>query len=380
MSASRGLATERIPVCEPLLEGNELAYVEDAVRSGWISSGGEYLRRFEEGFAAYCGVRHGIGTTSGTTALHLALAALGVGPGDEVIIPDFTMIACAFAVCYTGAMPVVVDADPLSWNIDVAQVARKLTPRTKAIMAVHIYGHPADMDPLFELARARHVAVLEDAAEAHGATYKGRRCGSLGDLAAFSFYANKVIATGEGGMVVTGDDRLAEACRALRNLSFPRDGSRVYVHDRIGFNYRMSNLQGALGLAQLERVDALLGARRAHAARYSRNLAPVAALELPPERPWVTSSYWMYGVVLRDGARLSRDELARRLAAEGIETRPFFLPMHLQPALLRYGIDARGAYPVADRLGARGLYLPSGSGLSDAQIDRVCEAVERQLG
>lgn len=372
-------ALERIPVCEPLLEGNELAYVLDAVRSGWISSSGEYLRRFEEGFAAYCGVRHGIGTTSGTTALHLALAALGVGPGDEVVVPDFTMIACAFAVCYTGAMPVAVDADPLTWNIDVGRVEQKLTPRTKAIMAVHIYGHPTDMDPLLALARARGIAVLEDAAEAHGATYKGRRCGSLGDIAAFSFYANKVIATGEGGMVVTSDDALAAECRALRNLSFPRDGGRVYLHDRIGFNYRMSNLQGALGLAQLERVDDLVAARRAHAARYSRSLASVDALELPPELPWATSSYWMYGVVLREGARLTRDELARRLAAEGIETRPFFQPMHVQPALLRYGIDRSGSYPVADRLAANGLYLPSGSGLSEAQIDRVSTAVTRHL-
>ena len=368
----------RIPVCEPWLAGNELAYVSDAVRSGWISSGGDYLRRFEEGFAGYLGLRHGIGTTSGTTALHLALAALGIGPGDEVVIPDFTMVACAFAVCYCGALPVLVDADPVTWNMDVARVAEKLTPRTKAIMAVHIYGHPTDLDPLRALARERGLALLEDAAEAHGARYKGRLCGTFGDLAAFSFYANKAITTGEGGMVVTDDDRLAAACRDLRNLSFPR-GSRVYLHERIGFNYRMSNLQGALGLAQLERIDDSVAARRAHAARYSRWLARVAALQLPAELSWATSSYWMYGVVLRDGAPISRDELARRLAADGIETRPFFQPMHVQPALLRYGVDARAAYPVADRLGANGLYLPSGSGLTDAQIDRVSEAVTRHL-
>ncbi len=369
----------RIPVCEPALDGNELAYVTDAVRSGWISSGGDYLKRFEEGFAAYVGVTHGIGTTNGTTALHLALAALGVGPGDEVIVPDFTMISSAFAVCYCGAMPVFVDADPDTWNMDVAKVAAKIGPRTKAIMAVHIYGHPTDMDPLIALAKDRGIPILEDAAEAHGAEYAGKRCGSIGELAAFSFYANKAITTGEGGMVVTNDDRLAEECRSLRNLAFPRTGSRVYRHDRIGFNYRMSNLQGALGLAQLERIDTYVASRRAHAARYNDRLARLAALQLPVERPWAKNSYWMYGVVLRDGARVGRDELAARLAAEGIETRPFFQPMHEQPALLRYGVATDGSYPVSDRLAARGLYLPSGSDLADVDIDRVCDRIAKEL-
>ena len=372
-------SVERIAVCEPLLDGNELAYATDAVRSGWISSSGDYLRRFESGFAEYCGVRHGIGTTSGTTALHLALAALGVGPGDEVIIPDFTMIACAFAVCYCGAMPVFVDAEPRTWNMDVSRLAAKITAHTKVIMAVHIYGHPTDMDPLLALARERGIKVLEDAAEAHGSLYRERRCGALGDVAAFSFYANKAIATGEGGMVVTDDDALAAECRALRNLSFPRDGRRVYLHDAIGFNYRMSNVQGAIGLAQLERVEEHVTARRRHAARYSDGLKRLRALELPVEEPWARNSYWMYGVVLREDAPIGRDELAARLEREGIETRPFFQPMHVQPALRRYGADCSGAYPVSDRLASFGLYLPSGSGLSDAQLDRVCEAVARHL-
>ena len=369
----------RIPVCEPSLGGNELEYVTDAVRSGWISSGGDYLKRFEEGFAAYVGVGQGIGTTNGTTALHLALAALGIGPGDEVIIPDFTMISSAFAVCYCGAMPVFVDADPETWNMDVSQIAARIGPRTKAIMAVHIYGHPTDMDPLLALAKDRGLAVLEDAAEAHGAEYKGRRCGSIGDLAAFSFYANKAITTGEGGMVVTNDQTLAEECRSLRNLSFPRSGGRVYRHDRIGFNYRMSNLQGALGLAQLERIDTYVAARRAHAARYDERLGRLASVQRPVERDWARNSYWMYGIVLRDDARVGRDDLAARLSAEGIETRPFFQPMHVQPALLGYGADGSGRYPVADRLAARGLYLPSGSDLTDAQIDRVCARITVEL-
>ena len=370
-------ARARIPVCEPWLDGNEVAYVTDAVRSGWISSSGEYLRRFEEGFADYCGVRHGIGVTNGTTAVHLALAAFGIGPGDEVILPDFTMIASAFAVCYCGALPVFVDAEPVAWNMDVAKIEEKLTARTKAILAVHIYGHPTDMDPLRELAAGRGIAVVEDAAEAHGSLYKGRKCGSLSDLAAFSFYANKVITTGEGGMVVTSDDALADACRRKRNLAFPTAGARTYRHEEIGFNYRMSNLQAAIGLAQLEKIDQYVAARRSNAARYDALLAAVPALRRPAELPWARNTYWMYGVVLEDGAPISRDDLARRLADDGIETRPFFVPMHLQPALRRYGADCSGSYPVATRLGERGLYLPSGSNLAPAQIEYVCERVAR---
>jgi perosamine synthetase len=366
-------------VCEPLLEGNEVRYVVDAVSTGWISSNGDYLQRFEKGFADYCGVRHGIGTTSGTTALHLLLAALGVGPGDEVIIPDFTMISSAFAVCYCGAMPVLVDAEPDTWTMDVAAIADRISERTKAIMAVHIYGHPVDMDPLRAIAHDRGIPLIEDAAEAHGAEYRGRKCGSLADAAAFSFYANKAITTGEGGMVVTSDDRIASSCRRLRNLAFPDAPTRTYLHDAIGFNYRMSNVQAAIGLAQLERIDHYIAARRRHAARYARNLQSVPAVQLPVERPWATNSYWMYGILVRAGAALERDALASALHADGIDTRPFFRPMHVQPALERYGIEASGTYPVSLDLASRGLYLPSGSGLTDAQIDRVCESIARRL-
>lgn len=371
--SDRAAAPARIPVCEPWLDGNELAYATDALRSGWISSSGEYLRRFEEGFAAYCGVRHGVGVTSGTTALHLALAACGIGAGDEVIIPDFTMIATAFAVCYTGALPVFVDAEPVTWNMDVARVEAKLTPRTKAILAVHIYGHPTDMDPLRELAATRGIRLLEDAAEAHGSLYRGRKCGSLSDIATFSFYANKVITTGEGGMVVTSDDALADAARRKRNLGFPTSGPRTYRHEEIGFNYRMNNVQAAIGLAQLEKIEQYVAARRANAARYDALLAGVGTIARPAELPWARNTYWMYGVVLEDGAPVGRDELMRRLAADGIETRPFFVPMHLQPALRQYGADCGGDYPVATRLGERGLYLPSGSNLPAAQLEYVCE-------
>lgn len=375
MTEAAAPSPDHIPVCEPWLDGNELAYATDALRSGWISSSGEYLGRFERGFAAYCGARHGVAATSGTAALHLALAACGIGSGDEVIVPAFTMIATAFAVCYTGALPVFVDAEPATWTMDVEKVEAKLTVRTKAIVAVHVYGHPTDMDPLRELAAWRGIRVIEDAAEAHGSLYKGRRCGSLADIAAFSFYANKIITTGEGGMVVTSDDALADAARRKRNLGFPTSGPRTYRHLEIGFNYRMSNVQAAIGLAQLEKIDQYVEARRANAARYDALLAGVNAITRPIERPWARNTYWMYGILVQDGAPIERDELLRCLAIDGIETRPFFVPMHLQPALREYGADCSGDYPVAAQLAERGLCLPSGSNLSPAQLERVCERV-----
>ena len=263
----------RIPVCEPYLADREAEYVRDCVGSTWISSAGKYLSAFEEGFARYCGCDHGITTTSGTTALHLALAARGLGPGDEIIMPAFTIAATVFAALYTGATPVLVDSDPDTWTMRVEEVAAKVGPRTRAILPVHIYGHPCDMDPISELARRHHLWVLEDAAEVHGAEYKGRKCGSLGDAACFSFYANKIISTGEGGMVVTSDAAFAERCRSLKNLAFNRD--RRFLHDAIGFNYRMTNVQAAIGLAQLEKVDEYVALRRRHGASYTALLRNV---------------------------------------------------------------------------------------------------------
>lgn len=368
-----------LPVCEPLFNGSELCYVQDAVRSGWISSQGDYLKKFESGFASYVGVSHGIATTSGTTALHLALAALEVGPGDEVIVPDFTMIACAFAVCQTGAKPIFVDAEPETWNMDVNKVEAKLTPRTKVIMAVHIYGHPLDMEPLLALARRKGIKVLEDAAEAHGALYKGKQAGSLADIAAFSFYANKIVTTGEGGMVVTSDDALAKRCRKLKNLCFPLDGTRRYSHDELGFNYRMSNLHAAIGFAQLERVEKLVAARRKMAHRYIAALTSEDRLQLPVERPWVRNVYWMFGVVLKPFVKRTRDEVMARLHEQGVDSRAFFQPMHSQPALATAGCGDRGPFPVSDRLASRGLYLPSTGDLSEKSVQRVAEALRKAL-
>jgi perosamine synthetase len=364
-----------IPVCEPLLGGKELEYVTKAVSGGWISSSGSYVAEFERAFAEYLGVPHAVATTSGTTALHLALVAAGIGPGDEVIIPAFTMIASAFAVCYTGAKPVFVDAEAASWNIDARLIAEKISERTRAIMPVHIYGHSCDMDEIQKLADAHDLYVLEDAAEAIGSRYKGRLCGAIGDLNCFSLFANKLITTGEGGMVVTQDDRLAERLRYYKNLCFPLDGTRRYVHEEIGFNYRMPNVLAAIGLAQIERVDFYLERRRSNAARYNAHFKGQRGIVTPPEAAYTESSYWMYSILLGDDFGVSRDEVMRKLKAAGIETRSFFVSMHRQPALAKFGCDMSGSYPVTDELARTGLYLPSSSGLSDAQIARIADAL-----
>lgn len=366
-------ARRRIAVCEPYLGGRETEYVLDCLRTNWISSAGTYLTKFEETFAHYCGVRHGIATTSGTTALHLALAARGIGPGDEVILPTFTIAACVFAVLYVGAQPVLVDVDPDTWGLRADEVERLIGRRTRALMPVHMYGHPCDMEPLSDLARRHGLWLLEDAAEAHGAKYKGRRCGGLGDAACFSFYANKIVSTGEGGMVVTNDDGFAQRCRSLKNLAFNRE--RRFLHDAVGFNYRMTNLQAAIGLAQLERIDEYVERRRTNAQFYNRLLADVAGLRLPVERPWARNVYWMYGIVVDDEFGCSRDDLMRGLAERGVETRTFFIPMHEQGLFHQQGMFVGESYPVASKLGRCGLYLPSSTGLSNEEIVYVVEAV-----
>ena len=364
-----------IPVCEPLLAGRELEYVTKAVSAGWISSSGGYVKEFEQAFAKYLDVPCAVTTTSGTAALHLALVAAGIGPGDEVIIPAFTMIATAFAVCYTGAKPVFVDAEAASWNIDAAQLEQKLSPRTKAILPVHIYGHACDMDAIDAVADARDLLVIEDAAEAIGSRYNGKLCGALGDLACFSFFANKLVTTGEGGMVVARDERFAEKLRYYKNLCFPVSGPRRYLHEDIGFNYRMPNVLAAIGLAQLERVDFYLECRRKNAARYDERLRGQRGITTPPSLPYTLSSYWMYGILIEDDFGLSRDDVMAALAAAGIDTRSFFVSMHRQPALEKYGCDVSGAYPVTDQLARKGLYLPSGSGLSEADLNRSVDVL-----
>jgi perosamine synthetase len=367
-------ATRRIiPVSDCRLDGNELRYVTQCVQSNWISSAGRFVREFEEAFAAAMGCRYGIACSNGTTSLHLALAALGVGPGDEVIIPTFTMIATANAVRYTGATPVLIDAERETWNLDVTQLAARITPRTRGILLVHTYGHPVDMSPLLDVAERRGLWVVEDAAEAHGARYKDRPVGSLGRAASFSFYANKIITTGEGGMVVTNNPDLARRAAFLRDHAM--DPARRYYHPEIGFNYRMTNVQAAIGCAQMEQVDAILDRRKTLAAAYEAGLAGVPGLTRPPVAPWAENVYWMYSVLVEPAFGRDRDAVREGLRARGVDSRPFFVPLHAQPP---YRTDA--PFPVATDLSRRGINLPSGNALTLEQIGTVCAALRELAG
>lgn len=372
------MSTNGIPVNTPLLDGNEKKYLLECIESGWISSEGPFVRRFEESFAGRVGRRHGIAVCNGTAALDAAVEALGIGAGDEVILPAFTIISCIAQIVRAGAIPVLVDSDPVTWNMDVREVEARITPRTRAIMAVHIYGLPVDMDPLLEIAARHGLAVIEDAAQMHGQTYKGRPCGSFGDLSTFSFYPNKHVTTGEGGMVLANDDKLADDCRSLRNLCF--QPHKRFVHERLGWNLRMTNLQAALGLAQLERLDEFLVRKRRMGARYDAAFSTLPAIQLPlVETNYARNAYWVYGVVLGEERDMDAEEAMRQLATRGIGTRPFFCPMHWQPVLQRKGLFESESYPVAERLYTRGFYIPSGLGLAEAEQDRVCEAVAEVL-
>jgi perosamine synthetase len=357
-----------IPVFAPWLSGNARRYVLDCLDTGWISSLGEYVGRFEGEFARFSETRHAVATSNGTTALHLALATLGVGPGDEVLVPDLTFVATANVVRYTGATPVLVDADPTTWTLDPADAGRRVTARTRAIIPVHLYGHPADMDPILEIARAHGLWVVEDAAEAHGARYQGRRVGALGHIGAFSFYGNKIITTGEGGMLVTNDPALAQRAAFLRDHAM--DPHRRYYHPEVGFNYRMTNIQAAIGCAQLEQVEAILDRRKAIAAAYEAGLVGIPGLGLPPSEPWAQNVHWMYSVLVEPAFGCDRDAVREGLRVRGVDSRPFFVPLHDLPP---YRTEA--AFPVAARLSRTGINLPSGTGLTLDEIATVCRAL-----
>ncbi|MBN1221517.1 MAG: DegT/DnrJ/EryC1/StrS family aminotransferase [Anaerolineae bacterium] len=357
-----------IPVAEPLLGEKELAYVSDCVKSGWVSSKGKYVAQFEQAFAAYCGCRYGVATFNGTIALHLLLAALNIGPGDEVIVPTLTFVATANAVTYTGAKPIFVDSEPETWCIDPAAVAQALTPATKAIIPVHLYGHPADMDPLLELARRHNLIVIEDAAEAHGATYKGQPVGSRGHAAMFSFMGNKIITTGEGGIVVTNDQALAERCFFLENHA--RQPENPYWHLEVGFNYRMTNLQAALGLAQLEQIEDFVAHRRRVARHYLARLHNVPGLTMPPTADWAGNVYWMFAPLIGPEFGPNRDQVMVELREKGIETRPFFSPVHTMPMY-----NTGQNLSVAEGLSRQGINLPSSATLTPEQIDYICDTL-----
>ena len=360
-----------IPVAAPTLGGNEAKYVMDCLESTWISSTGRYIELFEDAFAQFCGVEHAITCSNGTAALHLALLALNLQPGDEVIVPTLTFVASANAVAYCGGQPVFVDVDPDSWTIDPAQIERRITPRTRGIIAVHLAGHPADMTAIMAIARRHHLFVLEDAAQAHGAEMSGRRVGSIGDIATFSFFGNKIITTGEGGMVTTNDAALAHRVRLLKNHGM--DSQRRYWHPVVGYNYRMTNIQAAIGMAQIERVDWQLARRREVVAWYREALAGVAGVTWQQERPWARHVWWMFTAVLGDEFGADRDAVMARLQQRGIETRRVVYPMHQLPP---YQDGERGAqFPVAEALSARGLNLPTWAGLTRADVDFIAQSL-----
>lgn len=367
-----------VPVNEPLLDGNEKKYLCECIDTGWISSEGPFVQRLENEFAARVGRTFGIAVANGSVALDAAVTALGLGPGDEVIMPTFTIISCAAAVVRAGATPVLVDSEPDTWNMSLADVEKSINARTRAVMAVHLYGLPIDMDALLAITRPRGIKVIEDAAEMHGQTCRGHPCGSFGDISIFSFYPNKHVTTGEGGMIVTDDGDLAERCRALRNLCFIP--GRRFVHEELGWNFRMSNLQAALGCAQLERLDTFVVRKRQMGSRYHKLLGDVFGIQKPLERvEWAENIYWVYGLVLDDAVPFDAEEAMRRLAAKGVGCRPFFWPMHEQPVFRRMGLFNQSRYPVAERLARRGFYLPSGLALTEAQMHRVADALKETL-
>jgi len=365
----------RIPVAAPVLDGREAEYVMECLETTWISSAGRFITAFEQAFAEYCGVRNAVAVNNGTTALHLALVALDLKAGDEVLVPSLTYIASANAVTYCGAVPVFVDNDRRTLNLSVEELERHITPRTRGIMPVHLFGHPADMDPILDLARRHGLFVLEDAAEAAGATYKGRRTGGLGHCATFSFFGNKIITTGEGGMVTTDDDALAQRLRLYRGQGM--DPERRYWFPVIGYNYRMTNIAAGIGLAQLERIAHHQAARRAVAAGYQQRLANLQdRLILPLVEPWAEHAHWMYMVMLDGAARDRRDEVMARLDGQGIETRPVFYPLHTMPP---YAHLASRPLPNAEDCARRGICLPTHGRLTDDDLDRIAGALHEVL-
>lgn len=358
-----------IPVFEPKIGNRELRYVTNCIKSGWISFKGEYVKKFEKKFSMYCGAKFGIATSSGTTALYLALATIGIKPKDEVIIPSFSMIAVPNSINYLGGEIVLVDSEPEYFNIDTEKIEEKITKRTKAIVVVHNYGHPADMDPILDIAKDYNLYVIEDASEAHGADYKGKKVGGIGDIGCFSFYANKIITTGEGGMMVTKNEEIAENARILNYHAFENEH---FKHNHVGYSFRMSSLQAAFGLAQLEKISKHIRIKRKNAKLYSSLLKDVEGLTLPKEAKWAKSVYWVYSILVEKPLG-DKNKLMLFLKDRGIETRPFFYPIHLQP--IYFEKFKREKYPVAEGLSKMGINLPSGLSIKKSEIIYITESI-----
>ncbi len=368
----------KIPVSSPFLGEEETKLVSEAVAAGEISGNfGKFLPQFEKGFANYVGCEHGVAVANGTVALHLALATLGIGAGDEVLAATFTNMATFFAILYQGATPVPIDIEPDTWNINPALIEEKITPRTKAIIPVHIYGHPADMDPIMAIAKKHNLFVVEDAAEAHGATYRGRPAGSFGDLNCFSFYANKIITTGEGGMITTNNGELAAKARMLGSLAYGKEIR--FRHEAVGFNYRLTNFQAALGCAQLKKIETTIGLKRNLADFYNQALTGIAELQLPAEKDYAKNVYWMYHVVLRGKAKGRRAQITAALKESGVDTREAFLPYNLQKAEITKGLVTEDSCPVANDVAANGFYLPSGPVLTEEERNYVAESLKKAI-
>ncbi len=362
-----------IPVNTPLLGGNEEKYVLEAIRTGWISSEGPFVKAFEENFASYVDRKHGIAVANGSAALDIAIQALDISEGDEVIMPTFTIISPAQSVVKAGAVPVLVDSDPVTWNMNVEEIESKISARTKAILVVHIYGLPVDMDPVLRICEKHNLLLIEDAAEMHGQMYRGGKCGSFGDISTFSFYPNKHITTGEGGMIVCNEDGLARRCQKLRNLAFEPNGRR-FVHHEIGWNYRLTNIQAALGLAQLENINRHIERKREIGSFYQHSLRSLTGFQLPlANTVYAENIYWVFGLVADTEEKAS--SMVKKLNAASIGTRPFFWCMHEQPVFLRMGLFRNEHYPVAEKIARNGFYIPSGLGLAAEELEVVSNAM-----
>ena len=363
-----------ISVASPALVGNERKYVLDCIESGWISSVGSYISRFEDAFSKFIGTKYAISCSNGTVALHLALMALGIKSEDEVIVPTLTYIATANAIKYCGAKPIFIDSEPQTWNMDPLLIEKRISKKTRAIMVVHLYGHPTNMRPILRIARKYKLSVIEDAAESHGAKFDGRMTGSLGDIATFSFFGNKIITTGEGGMITTNNRQLANKVMLLKGQGM--DPKRRYWFKTVGYNYRMTNIQAAIGLAQLEKVDWHLMKRQEIAQLYYKYLTPLSnSIEMPEVAGWASHSFWMYSIKLRRETHISRDKLRDLLAESGIETRPVFYPMHIMPPY----IDHKMHFPVAEQIAKRSLNLPTHAFLKESDIEYISMCIHKAL-
>lgn len=364
-----------VPVNSPLVSEEAKRNVAEAMNTGWISSAGKFVEQFETGFANYLGMKHGIAVSNGTAALHVALLSINIGPGDEVIVPAFTMMSTILAVLYTGAKPVFVDCELETFNIDVTQIEAKITPKTRAILPVHIYGHACEMDEVLALANKHQLHVIEDAAEAHGGEYKGKKCGAMSELSCFSFYGNKIITCGEGGMVLTNDDELAKKCRKIKDL-YHSDKKR-FIHEHVGYNYRLTNVQAAIGCGEIEHIDEYIAKKQWMADYYGAHLKDIPGLRLPQTKSYVKNVYWMYGIVVDTKAfGMTKDDLRTKLKAQGIDTRDFFYSPNVQPVLLeKFG--RMGDFPNTDYIAENGLYLPSGLALTEAEAEYVCTTIHQ---